>query len=86
LPDDFDEFYNSVSKFEKLKIKGLMAMGPNTSDAKEIDRCFSSVKKLYDKHFSDGILSMGMSNDYKIALKNGANMVRIGSALFRGNI
>ena len=59
-------------------VRGLMAMASNTEDETEIRRCFTEVKQL-----SDGeILSMGMSDDYRIAIECGSTMVRIGSTIF----
>ena len=61
-----------------IRVRGLMAMATNTEDETEIRRCFTEVKQLSD----GGILSMGMSDDYKIAIECGSNMVRIGSTIF----
>ena len=61
-----------------IRVRGLMAMASNTEDETEIRRCFTEVKQL-----SDGeILSMGMSDDYRIAIECGSTMVRIGSTIF----
>jgi uncharacterized pyridoxal phosphate-containing UPF0001 family protein len=60
-----------------------MGMASNTEDADVIRTEFMELKGLSDRWFpGGGILSMGMSGDYKIALKAGSNMVRIGSLLF----
>ena len=72
--------------FENVKVKGLMGMA-SFSDDMHLVRCeFKKLKSLYDQfsttHFPLSILSMGMSNDYKIAIEEGSNMVRIGSLLF----
>ena len=61
-----------------IRVRGLMAMATNTEDESEIRRCFTEVKQLSD----GGILSMGMSDDYRIAIECGSNMVRIGSTIF----
>ena len=75
-----------------IRICGLMSMATNTEDETEIRRCFSTAASLTSnirhltsniKHLtSDIILSMGMSDDYKIAIEYGSNSVRIGSAIF----
>lgn len=72
-----------------VKVKGLMAMATNTEDEGQVAAEFEEVKVLFDElrstYFADDSfteLSMGMSNDYKIALRHGATMVRIGSLLF----
>ncbi len=82
-----DDFKN----LEHIQIKGLMGMATFTNDEVQVDREFANLKSLFDlikkeqllderHHFTE--LSMGMTGDYKIALKNGSTMVRIGSAIF----
>jgi PLP dependent protein len=64
-------------------VKGLMGMASNTEDAAVAKTEFRALKMLFDRWFSGGgILSAGMSGDYKIAITEGSNMVRIGSLLF----
>lgn len=72
-----------------VKISGLMGMASNTSDKQKIRQEFNGLKRLYDKlqhktHplLNIEILSMGMSGDYQLAIEEGSNMVRIGSAIF----
>lgn len=74
-----------------IRLKGLMTMAPLTEDEGRIRQCFADLKKIQaDLHqsFQDtaqisfDILSMGMSHDFKIALEEGANMLRIGRAIF----
>lgn len=90
-----DEIHNLIkedffSKLKNINICGLMGMGTNTEDENEIKKEFTSVKKLFDElqngyfrenHFFN-ILSMGMSEDYKIAIEQGSSLVRIGSTIF----
>lgn len=68
--------------YPNLKVCGLMTMATNTDDEVEIHRCFRLLNSLADsdKHFL--ILSMGMSDDYLLAIQDGANMVRIGTDIF----
>lgn len=70
-----------------IKLKGIMTIATNSSDTKIIDSCFRDTRDMFDKlrsvYESVEILSMGMSGDYKIAIANGANMVRIGSEVFK---
>ena len=77
-----DEFKN----LDNIRIKGLMGMASFTTDNHQIESEFKYLKSIFDqikKKYSDiEILSMGMSNDYKLATKNGSNMVRIGSHIF----
>lgn len=68
-----------------IKLNGLMAIAPQAS-AQIIEQKFLAVKKLFDKYFKPSdILSLGMSEDYKIAIKSGSNLVRIGSKIFESS-
>lgn len=77
-----DEF----KTLDNIRIKGLMGMASFTTDNHQIESEFKYLKSIFDqikKKYSDiEILSMGMSNDYKIATKYSSNMVRIGSHIF----
>ena len=70
---------SSAHRYPHLNIRGLMAMATNTDDETEIRRCFREAAKCLNNL---PILSMGMSDDYRIAIDCGANMVRLGSAIF----
>ena len=66
-----------------IRIRGLMTMSTNTDDENEIRRCFMEAKELLSTfNFQLSTLSMGMSDDYKIAIECGSTMVRIGSSIF----
>lgn len=73
------------NQFAHIQVCGLMGMATNTGDSGQVAQEFNALHQLFTE-FSDvdqfNILSMGMSNDYPIALANGANMVRIGSTIF----
>src|SRR5690606_5189478 len=77
-------------KLQNVKIVGLMGMATFTEDDAQISKEFQKLKKIYDQFRIQSrefgtefrILSMGMSGDYKIAIENGSNMVRVGSAIF----
>ena len=71
---------HSASAWRGLRIVGLMAMATNTDDETEIRRCFEEAAKCLNDQTA--ILSMGMSDDYRIAIDCGSNMVRIGSSIF----
>lgn len=78
---------NELKKLEGLKIDGLMCMAPLGADDNELDRVFSRAEYLLNKINTDydmqmRELSMGMSDDYKRAVANGATMIRIGRLLF----
>ncbi|CCB79807.1 hypothetical protein YggS, proline synthase co-transcribed bacterial homolog PROSC [Helicobacter bizzozeronii CIII-1] len=64
-------------------MQGIMAIGPQTEDTRQIEHAFQSAKDIFDKLPQASILSMGMSGDFEIAISYGANMVRIGQALFK---
>ena len=86
--EEFLEDIPEYLKMENLKIVGLMAMAPFTSDDEIIRTVFSKMKKLLEElncRFFKGELvelSMGMSNDYKIALEEGATIIRVGTKIF----
>jgi len=75
-----------IGQFANVKIKGLMGMASLTENVNKIRTEFKHLKTIYDKLSALtpqlSILSMGMSADYKIAIEEGSNMVRIGSLLF----
>ena len=73
-----------ISKFDSLKIEGLMNIAPLLNDGKELGRLFSQMRELKERYgFRE--LSMGMSNDFKIALDEGATMIRLGRILFENS-
>jgi pyridoxal phosphate enzyme (YggS family) len=65
-----------------IRIRGLMGMASNTEDVLRVREEFRALKELLDRYFPGGILSMGMSGDFAMAIEEGSNMVRIGSLLF----
>ena len=71
---------------KNVKIKGLMAMASNINEKSIIRSEFAHAKKIFDeinnRDKSFEILSMGMSNDYKLAIECGSNMIRLGSLIF----
>ena len=89
MPEDTINLIKDISKLENIKIKGLMTMAPYFEDAEKDRPYFKLTKTLFDKikklnipNVDMEILSMGMSHSYKIAIEEGANMVRVGSKLF----
>jgi pyridoxal phosphate enzyme (YggS family) len=81
-------FIESLRKFEHISVEGLMTMAPLTNNESQIRECFRKLRELreqvqaLDLDFAPCTeLSMGMSNDYGIAIEEGATMVRIGTAL-----
>ncbi|MEO6694006.1 MAG: YggS family pyridoxal phosphate-dependent enzyme [Ignavibacteria bacterium] len=80
------ELCSGISLLKNVRIKGLMTMAKLTEDKDEIRKSFKDLKVLFDNlrkdHQDMSYLSMGMTNDYEIALEEGSNMLRIGSAIF----
>lgn len=85
-PDNAINFANNVNKLPNLKIVGIMTVLPKCNDEDKISNFCLQMRKIYDTLLSQGFalqyLSVGMTNDYKIAIKNGSNMIRLGSAIF----
>jgi len=78
-----------LSTCPNLRIKGLMCIAPYIEDPEEVRGYFREVKQLYDMYSKSGqpnldfeYLSMGMSHDYKAAIYEGSNLIRIGTAIF----
>ena len=89
---DLEELYKELPEIMKLKninIKGLMTMAPFTDDEVLVRGVFKRLREIKDelnsKYFNGQLteLSMGMTNDYKIALEEGATLVRIGRKIFQ---
>ncbi len=72
---------DGLSKYPNVKIEGLMGMATFTDDKSQVAEEFASLKSLFDQYNWD-ILSMGMSGDYQIAIEQGSNMIRVGTAIF----
>lgn len=81
---------DEIKNLNHITINGLMGMATFTEDKEKIRSEFKTLKNLFDtvknRYFSDNstfsILSMGMSGDYQIAIEEGSNMIRVGSAIF----
>lgn len=80
-----DFLNNKLPGFPKIRVSGVMGMATNTGNTEQVRGEFKSLADFYKKHeikFNFKHLSMGMTNDYKTAIEEGSNMVRIGSAIF----
>lgn len=78
-----EEISNIRCQMSNVHIRGLMTMATNTDDETEIRRCFHLAKSLLSTiNIQHSTLSMGMSDDYPIAIECGSTMVRIGSSIF----
>ena len=85
MPEDVCNFIKECEKFSNIRVLGLMTMGPKCENKEEYFNYFLIVKELFDKIFfdkPDAILSMGMSDSYEYAVRAGATLVRVGSAIF----
>lgn len=84
--DNLDEFIKLALSYSNICVKGFMIIGPNTDEEEKIEEVFIKGKELFDKYkkiyHSITELSMGMSDDYKIALRHGSTFIRIGTKIF----
>lgn len=89
FPENSERLVREISTLQNIKVMGLMTMGPrfgNPADSMpyfvETKRVFERIKRLNLPNVEMKYLSMGMTNSYKIAIEEGANIVRIGSKIF----
>lgn len=82
-------FIEEVLKFENIRVKGLMTIAPYTENVESIRYVFKELYKLKEdisrrnyENLSMDYLSMGMTNDYEVAIEEGSNMIRIGTGIF----
>ncbi len=78
--EEFESIINDVN-FNNINIEGIMVIGPHTENEDDINKIFKEAYLLFKKH-NFKTLSMGMSFDYEIALKNNSNCLRIGKSIF----
>lgn len=84
-PDEAIETYIKIQEeCPNINLKGVMSIGAFVDDEKIIQKSFETTYKIYEQLQPKGatICSMGMSNDFELAIKSGSNMVRVGSILF----
>ena len=88
-PDKLLELIINLKEFKNIKIKGLMTIAPLVDDSEKTRPYFRKLKQLQDKINTSGllkekmqILSMGMTNDFSVAIEEGSNMLRLGRAIF----
>ncbi len=89
IPEGAWEFVRKLSELKNLKVVGLMTMGPMFGDPEDARPYFVETKKIFEKIKTMNMagvemkyLSMGMSNSYRVAIEEGANIVRIGTKIF----
>jgi len=74
----------AIKQLTNIKIVGFMGMATNSSDESQVKDEFNLLHTFFKQHTQLTILSMGMSGDYKIAIQEGSNMIRVGSSIFGG--
>ena len=88
IPEEAEDLFLKMRELEGISVRGIMTMGPVCEDVENIRPYFKLTKNIFDKiknaHGFDGepILSMGMSDSYRIAIEEGATLVRVGRRLF----
>ena len=84
--ENLQSLIEKVDALKSLRLRGLMMIAPNYSDVEQCRPLFAEMRKIFDELKKNrqafDFLSMGMTNDYKIAIEEGANVVRIGTAIF----
>ncbi len=88
-PEETQTLVKKLAELKNLKLKGLMTIAPLTDDKEKVKESFQNLRKTYDESKNMNIpnvdleyLSMGMSSDFEMALEEGSNMLRIGTAIF----
>lgn len=89
FPEDAQDMLRKIAIFKNIKVAGLMTMGPFSGDPEDARPYFKETKKVFDLLRNADItgcdmeiLSMGMTNSYRVAIEEGANMIRIGTKIF----
>jgi pyridoxal phosphate enzyme (YggS family) len=89
LPEDVEQLMRELSSLGNIKIMGLMTMGPRFGDPEDSRPYFVETRRIFEKikmqelpNVEMRYLSMGMTNSYKVALEEGANIIRIGTRIF----
>ncbi|OPX43234.1 hypothetical protein CLHUN_27820 [Ruminiclostridium hungatei] len=88
-PEEVYEYVNEIAKMDNISLRGLMTIAPYTQDPQDIRPVFRNLYNIYIDikrkridNVSMDYLSMGMSNDFEVAVEEGANMVRVGTGIF----
>ena len=84
-----EKLIRDVSELEHIRLEGLMTMGPRFGDPEEVRPYFKRTRRIFERikgldlpNVDMKYLSMGMTNSYKVAIEEGSNMIRIGTAIF----
>ena len=90
-PENTEELFLKVRELDGISVRGIMTMGPALTDAEDLRPYFRLTKEIFDRISNlygfdgDGILSMGMSESYAVAIEEGSTLVRVGRKLFDKN-
>ena len=89
ITENVESFIEQISHFKNIKVQGIMTMGPFFEDPGKLRPCFIETRKLFEdikkkniQNVEMELLSMGMSSSYKVAIEEGANIIRIGTLIF----
>ena len=89
MPEELDEFITKVAEFPHIQVEGLMTIAPFVDDSEENRMIFQALRKLSVDieaknvdNITMRVLSMGMTNDYAVAIEEGATMIRVGTGIF----
>lgn len=89
MPEEVEEFVEKAAKFPHIRVKGLMTIAPFVDNPETNRPVFARLRKLSVdidakkvNNITMSILSMGMTNDYQVAIEEGATMVRVGTGIF----
>ena len=91
FPEDAEELFLKVRELAGIEVMGIMTMGPALENAEMMRPYFRLTKEIFDRinekygFVGEGILSMGMSDSYAVAIEEGSNMIRVGRKLFDKN-
>lgn len=91
--EEIFSFMDSIADFKYIEIKGLMTIAPHTTNIESVRPYFSRMRELFEKvkdqqykNVDMKYLSMGMTNDFEVAIEEGANIVRVGRAIFGNRV
>lgn len=81
-PGELGAMLEALKTYPRLKVEGLMGIAPDLEPLEAVRPSFRTLRELRDRHLPGGLLSMGMSRDFEIAVEEGADLIRIGSQIF----
>jgi len=89
--EDVKHILEDITSLNNIRIVGLMTIAPHVDDKEQIRQCFRALKNIFDQiskidfpNIKMKYLSMGMSDDFEIAIQEGANFIRVGTSIFGG--